>query len=418
MGSVGGEPLVDLPGRIRLEAVLNRIQGEKTTWIRRPLVRVLVSQSYGSGSGTTTLIEQVRQGRHQRCAVVLWRQQLLSSRGLAKICGPTRLLSLAPDAMRVLVLEGFTLGAHLRWVRECEPIESRDRGFWIAIDSYFWGLYAAKHVGFSNSKNFTCNTCAEELPSERQGNGEFCSCSTSCCKDCMKASIEARPDGDCQYKCGEPVFRHDMIKVGIKRELVDELIEKVGRQRLAALQTWHSCKSKECCGGVHVPAVRRESALACGLCSDLILIKNIEYGDRAMAAMLVAGLGGRGRWAADEGCVYRECYHCGVPTVKDKGCDHIECVACKKRWSFCGGVGTFQYDFSTAGYAQHYVPNKGLLVDIGFYCGLRVGHTGFDSVEQLIGQKRGMSPESWLAKCLGEVAVSASIPTTVVLEEI
>ncbi|RYF08783.1 MAG: hypothetical protein EOO40_07685, partial [Deltaproteobacteria bacterium] len=225
----------------------------------------------------------------------------------------------------------------------------------------------------SVSEAFDCLACGERRGGEQAAVLQHCRCSgPTLCVGCMGTALAVdHRHSSCPTGCGAGVTRQDCERYGLPAASVAVRLDRILRTRLNSLLSWVWCETPDCMGGRQLPAGVVPN-FHCGNCHATTRIGPAETLDPQLFRWLLEGLQAAPNVNGEH--LYRECYHCGVPSEKGAGCLHMQCSSCGCDWDFEQGRSDRQVIGRRGVAAQQYRPlQDGQLARQGFYVGIPRG---------------------------------------------
>lgn len=219
-------------------------------------------------------------------------------------------------------------------------------------DAYLGGseaLYAISLPKFVASCHICCEVKTVHGIPMCKNLKDFHICDT-CFHNSMKYSESSLIRDRCPCGCNTFLNRQSFERV--LTNLEREIIPRVQRVNIERMQNsgviWQQCLTANCVFGRDVATATSNNnkeeiskdtrwlKFQCGACervnfprehrsSDPVIIENLLQG--IFQAKNPKGIG-----------IYRECYHCAAPVIKDTGCMHMVCPCCRGHWDFERGI--------------------------------------------------------------------------------
>lgn len=243
--------------------------------------------------------------------------------------------------------------------------KQRDIQFALAVEALLAPQHYLRVATSKTLKAFDCAFCFEPKQPHEAANLACCANNVAICIPCARNAILRSDKKDvCPTGCEQLLAIQDLYALKLPESTIHATSNRIAAVRLAQIPHWQVCPEKDCIGGASVPDKSRATQ-----CISCVHPVSTEY-DALVVKKLLQGLLATGGLQHDQGAM-RECYHCGIATEKNEGCNIMTCK-CGGEWHFDFGIRPDDSHFTMAeDHCQHFRPicddNKSILAAIGFY---------------------------------------------------
>jgi ankyrin repeat protein len=194
----------------------------------------------------------------------------------------------------------------------------------------------------SPTRQTQCFRCWDEFNDETRPTHGPADCSCSLCISCAQdlINLETTNEGASVSRCPRcrKIWNPRFLELAKKTpEEISSFKHRLIKRVLAETPSWHFCKTPDCLGGIatikgsiskylYCPLCNKGNCTECGETNHLLGNCEVFRKQNKLSDDFVSNRLNQKK--------FKKCPHCGTITEKNKGCNHMDCPRCQKRWDW------------------------------------------------------------------------------------